>query len=222
MQFDVARQIGAVVREVASREHDGKTARVVIASRSYATSIEDAWDALTSAERIPRWFLPITGELRLGGRYQLQGNAGGTITECEPPRHLAVSWEFGGGTSWVVVRLSEEGAESTRLELEHIAHEDEEFLKFWDQFGPGAVGVGWDLSLLGFGRHVETGETIGHEAAEAWALSDEGKHYVRSTSEAWREASTTFGTDPQAAREAADRTTAFYTGEGGPADGGAG
>ena len=38
---------------------------------------------------------------------------------------------------------------TTRLTLEHIAHEDEEGLKFWDQFGPGAVGVGWDLALLG-------------------------------------------------------------------------
>ena len=59
---------------------------MVVASRSYDTDIDDLWEAITNAERIPRWFLPITGELRLGGRYQLQGNAGGTITACEPPR----------------------------------------------------------------------------------------------------------------------------------------
>ena len=31
---------------------------------------------------------PISGDLRLGGRYQLQGNAGGEILVCEPPQHL--------------------------------------------------------------------------------------------------------------------------------------
>lgn len=40
------------------------------------------WDACTDPERIPRWFLPISGDLRLNGRYQLEGNAGGAITEA--------------------------------------------------------------------------------------------------------------------------------------------
>jgi hypothetical protein len=63
-KIDVARQVGAVVREVGSREYEGKTARVVIATRTYDTTVDDVWDALTSAERIPRWFLPITGDSR--------------------------------------------------------------------------------------------------------------------------------------------------------------
>jgi hypothetical protein len=53
-------------------------------------AVEDVWDAITSAERIPRRFLPVSGDLRLG-RYQLQGNAGGEITGCNPPRHLRLS-----------------------------------------------------------------------------------------------------------------------------------
>jgi peptidoglycan hydrolase CwlO-like protein len=36
--------------------------------RSYDAEIEELWDAVTNAERIPRWFAPITGELKLGGR----------------------------------------------------------------------------------------------------------------------------------------------------------
>ena len=76
MHFDVARHVGAVTRKVEAREHDGRPAHAVIATRTYPTDIDDAWDALTSAERIPRWFMPIEGDLRLGGRYQLQGNAG--------------------------------------------------------------------------------------------------------------------------------------------------
>ena len=97
LQIDIARHLGAVARTVGTRERDGRPARVVVAARSYDATPDDVWEAITSAERIPRWFLPVTGELRLGGRYQLQGNAGGEITRCEPPRHLAITWEYGEG-----------------------------------------------------------------------------------------------------------------------------
>ena len=99
MSYDIVRYIGAVTREVDSREHEGRAARVVVATRTYDTSVEDVWDALTSAERIPRWFLPVSGDLRLGGRYELKGNAGGKILRCDPPHHLAVTWEYGGDVS---------------------------------------------------------------------------------------------------------------------------
>jgi uncharacterized protein YndB with AHSA1/START domain len=215
MHFDVARHVGAVTRRVEDREHEGKPARAVIATRLYPTGIEDAWDALTSAERIPRWFMPISGELRLGGRYQLEGNAGGTITACEPPRRLAVTWEFGGGTSWVYVTLAEAGEEETRIELEHVAVLDDQYNQFWDQFGPGAVGVGWDLSILGLASHLETGSSVAPEAAKDWTGGDNYRDYVAASSRGWREASVAYGTDTGAAGEAADRTTAFYTGSGG-------
>ncbi len=93
MTFDALAYAGAVVRGVKSVERDGKPAKAVIAAATYDTSIEDLWDAVTTAERIKRWFLPISGELKLGGRYQLEGNAGGTITQCEAPRFFATTWE---------------------------------------------------------------------------------------------------------------------------------
>src|SRR5688572_25977321 len=125
MKIDIAAALGAVARGVASREHEGRPARVVVAARTYDTAIDDLWDALTNAERIPRWFLPVSGDLRPGGRYQLQGNAGGEITTCEPPSHLGVTWEYGSEVSWVTVRLAEEATGRTRLELEHVAHVDD-------------------------------------------------------------------------------------------------
>src|SRR5687768_4118913 len=103
MKIDSLGLIGAVAREVGSRVHEGRPARVVIASRTYDAAVEDVWDALTDAERIPRWFLPVSGDLRLGGRYQFEGNADGEITRCDPPRHLAATWEYGGSVSWVAV-----------------------------------------------------------------------------------------------------------------------
>jgi uncharacterized protein YndB with AHSA1/START domain len=81
-----ANALGAEFRRFEDRMHDGKPARVVVAARTYDTGTEDLWDALTSRERIPRWFLPIEGDLKLGGRYQLKGNAGGTISRCDPPK----------------------------------------------------------------------------------------------------------------------------------------
>ena len=56
MDVDVIRQIGAVAREVTERKHEGKSRRVVAATRTYATSPEDVWDAITRPERLARWF----------------------------------------------------------------------------------------------------------------------------------------------------------------------
>src|SRR5688500_7255674 len=93
--------IGAEVREVADRERDGKPVKVVVMARTYDTDVDDLWDALTDPARIPRWFAPVTGDLKLGGRYHVQGNASGTILRCEPSKVFDISWEFAGATSWV-------------------------------------------------------------------------------------------------------------------------
>ena len=115
MKIDIGRQLGAVTREVTGREHDGKPARVVVASQTYPTTAEDLWEAITTAERIPRWFMPISGALRLGGRYQLHGNAGGGILICEPPHHLKVTWEYGGEISWVEVPTASTSSMTSRV-----------------------------------------------------------------------------------------------------------
>ncbi|MFC3079254.1 SRPBCC family protein [Phenylobacterium terrae] len=211
--IDVSQHLGALVREVSSREVDGRPARVVTATRTYDTDVEDLWDALTSAERIPRWFLPISGELKLGGRYQLQGQAGGEIQRCEPPRLLGVTWENGGDVSWVTVRLEAEGEARTQLTLEHVAHVKPEF---WDQYGPGAVGVGWELLFVGMALHLRTGEQVDSNAFEAWTLSEDGKRFIRGSSQGWGDAALRDGADRAWAQAAVARTSAFYTGEPSP------
>ena len=63
------------------------------------------------------------------------------------PEALEVTWEFGGHVSWVHVRLAQaEGG--TRLTLEHLIPKDEASEEHRVQYGPGAAGVGWDLSFL--------------------------------------------------------------------------
>jgi uncharacterized protein YndB with AHSA1/START domain len=208
MQIDIAKQIGAVARDVATRDYEGKPARVVVLAQTYKTTPEDLWEAVTTAERLPRWFSPVTGDFKLGGRFQIQGNASGTVLVCEPPKHLKISWEYGGDVSWVEVRIETAAPGSARLTLEHIAYEGDH----WKQFGPGATGVGWDLAVMGLDRHIESGG--GQIAADgmAWMMSDEGKSFMRQCSEEWRRAAIAGGADPDAAKAAADQTTAAYTG----------
>ena len=79
-----------------------------------------------------------------GRSLRIAGQRRGKITRCEPPGILEVTWEFGGQVSWVHVRLAELSDGGTRLQLEHIAHVPDDF---WSQYGPGAVGVGSDLTL---------------------------------------------------------------------------
>jgi uncharacterized protein YndB with AHSA1/START domain len=209
--IDVTHEIDAVDRRLGSRTLDAGEARTVTIARVYDTSVEDLWDACTNRERISRWFLPISGDLREGGRYAFQGNASGTIERCEAPHTITATWEYGGQVSWVEVRLTPEADGRARFALEHIAHVDDDM---WAQFGPGAVGVGWDLGLLGLSLHL-TGrdEMPDPEVAAAWQASDEGRRFSTLSSERWAEASIAAGTDPEEARAAGKRTTDAYTGQ---------
>jgi uncharacterized protein YndB with AHSA1/START domain len=208
----MASVFGAEFRLVEDREYLGKPAMVAVAARSYDTTVEDLWEALTDRERLARWFLPVEGELKLGGRYQLKGNASGTINRCDPPHALEVTWEFGGGMSWVNVRLTPDGRKA-RLTLEHIAHREGIGEEHFEQFGPGAAGIGWDLALRGLELHLaDPGTALDHAEFEAWTVSGEGKAFVRGSGEAWGAAHIASGEDPDEARAKAERTIAFYTG----------
>ena len=208
MDFDVEGHLAAAERSVSTLERDGRPAYAVTLARGQATTLDDLWDAATDRARIPRWFLPVSGDLELGGRFQLEGNAGGAITACERPSHLALTWEFGGDTSWVEVRFSEDPAGGARVALTHVALHS----MHWDEHGPGALGVGWETALLGLAMHVERPDAPKPDEA-AFVTSRNGRAFIAGSSAGWERASVAAGTDPAAARAAARRTTAFYTGE---------
>lgn len=199
---------GLVTREVRTGSRDGAPTRIAIARRTYRTDRPDLWDALTNAERIPRWFLPISGDLELGGRYQIEGNAGGVIERCDEPEAFAVTWEMGPMTSWLAVTLNP-ADDGTTLELTHEAPVDPEM---WAQYGPGAVGLGWDGALMGLGLHIDSGEAVDPAAAAAFATSPEGAEFYRQSAAGWAEAAVRDGDDTGAAEQAAARSVAFYTG----------
>ena len=207
MRFNVEAQLNAAARCVSSLERDGESVHAVTIDRSYSTTAEDLWDAVTNGQRISRWFLPISGDLELDGRYQLQGNAGGVITACRRPSHFEVTWEFGGDVSWVEVDISEDGNGDPRLSLTHTARHS----PHWDEYGPGAAGVGWEMGLMGLSVHIaRPGEPMQDEAA--FVASPEGRAFIAGSSKGWERAAVAAGTDPVSAHAAACRTSAFYTG----------
>jgi uncharacterized protein YndB with AHSA1/START domain len=206
MTIDAVTAAGLVAREVRSGSRGGAPTRIAIARRTYATDQADLWEAITDVDRIPRWFLPISGDLVVGGRYQLEGNAGGVVERCEAPASFAVTWEYGGMVSWLEVALTP-ADDGTTLQLVHEAPVDPDL---WDQFGPGAVGIGWDLSLLGLGLHLERGAPVTPDD-RAITTTPEGVEFVRRAAAGWADAAADDGDEPGAAHEAAARTVAAYT-----------
>ncbi|MEU8901600.1 SRPBCC family protein [Nocardia sp. NPDC048505] len=204
---DPAALAGLVTREVRTGSRAGATTRIAVARRTYPTDQADLWDAVTNAERIPRWFLPITGSLEIGGRYQLEGNANGVVERCDAPKQFAVTWEMGPQVSWLSVTLTPAG-DGTELELVHEAPVDPEM---WKQFGPGAVGVGWDLALLGLGMHLSTDEPVDPDVALTLHKTPEGLEFIRTAADAWGAAAIADGDDPAVAAAAVEQTFTFYT-----------
>ena len=207
--IDVVKHIEAVQREVGEGTLAAGEAHAIRLRRRYDAPIEDVWDALTDPERIGRWFLPISGDYRIGGRYQFEGNAGGEIVACERPHRLRATWVYGepsspADVSEVELRLKSSEADATTLELEHVAIVPEEF---WTMYGPGAVGVGWEGGLLGLALHL-SGGSVGDPIA--WQSSDEGRDFNTRSSEAWGAASTAAGEDPAAVATMVANTTQFY------------
>ncbi|MGM1059390.1 SRPBCC family protein [Saccharothrix sp. Mg75] len=147
--IEFAEHLKAIHRELG--KEDGQVVGVRL-SRTYDATAADVWDAITDPARLRRWFLPVSGDLREGGDFRLEGNASGDILACEPPKRLRVT--FGGETSIVEVRLTPgSGGERTTLELEHSVPPE------MAAGGAGAlyVGPGWDGSLLALGLHFAGG-----------------------------------------------------------------
>jgi uncharacterized protein YndB with AHSA1/START domain len=180
-EIDVAAQLAAIHRDVqlkaAGAEADGGEVVAVLLRREYAADAPDVWDALTDPDRLRRWFLPVTGDLRPGGSFQTEGNAGGEILTCDAPSLLRVTW--GDAASVVALRLTAVDADRTAVELEHSVP-----LAFAGS-GAGAlyVGPGWDHTLVQLDLHltghpdpagVESGPQgpeIGRRSVSAWVAA---------------------------------------------------
>jgi hypothetical protein len=161
----------------------------------------------------------VTGDLRAGGHFQLEGNAGGEVQECAPPAggsaHLRITWAYGGAPdTWVTIRLDALSDDETLLELEHIAKVDDVPPDLWTRFGPSGTGIGWDSALLGLALHLGAAtDGPSPEEGPAWMMSDEGRRFMRASAHSWAAAHVEDGSDEDGAQRAAEETYLLYTGQ---------
>ncbi len=108
-------------REIGRRQIGAGELHTALLRRHYAAPIQDVWEACTVPDRLNRWFLQVSGDLRAGGTFSLDGNASGRILRCEPPRLLQLTWSYADHpVSQVELRLTlGRSDEDTVLELEH-------------------------------------------------------------------------------------------------------
>jgi uncharacterized protein YndB with AHSA1/START domain len=155
--IDIVSQLNATHREIGTHPVATGEGRSVHLRRVYDYAVDDVWDACTDRDRIARWLAPVDGDLRVGGNFQLEGNAGGEILRCEKPGLLHVTWVLGEGMATEVeVRLATDSGGGTLFELVHSAPAAvvDEMAR---AYGPGVtigIGGGWDLSLLGLDLHL--------------------------------------------------------------------
>jgi uncharacterized protein YndB with AHSA1/START domain len=182
-QLDPVREIGR--RSIAAGE--ARTARM---RRRFEAPIEDVWDACTEPERLARWFLPVSGDLRPGGSFDIQGNASGQILGCEPPRRLTLSWAFGERPiDEVELRLAPDGEAGTLLEIEHATVSDQvewEGQSYDTIFG---VATGWEPALW-WALDAYLAGTLPLDAATKWQTEGpppEVKGLMERSEAAWTE-----------------------------------
>jgi uncharacterized protein YndB with AHSA1/START domain len=198
---DIASEIEAINRSIGHRTIANGDGRSVVLRRTYDAPVEDVWDACSDPDRLKRWFLPVSGDLRLGGRFQIEGNACGEILRCEPPRLLAVSWVYGDNPAdEVELRLAPGSDGTTVLELEHASSPG-------TADGLAGVGVGWELAVFSLSAHL-AGQTIDPTGLEQ---TPEYRRFVVLSSTAWGAALEAGGMATAAeATAVAERTAAFY------------
>jgi uncharacterized protein YndB with AHSA1/START domain len=181
---DIAGSLTATHREVGRRRIGAGEARTAVMRRRYDAPMEDVWDACTDPDRISRWFIRPTGDLRAGGTFKLEGNAGGEILRCEPPRLLTVTWSYPGRPGdELELRLFPGEDGGTVLELEH-ASVAEIFITNDPETGAWGIGPGWEAPLDyldGFLR----GELPDAPAAEWWEPTPEAEELGNRRGHAW-------------------------------------
>ena len=105
--------------------------------RGLSVPVERVWRAFTDPEALAGWFWPrrfqtlVTSDLRVGGRYRIDGSAGGLAVsgeylELEAPRRLRFGWQWDGHWEMTEVNLAlRASGHATVLRLRHAGFSDD-------------------------------------------------------------------------------------------------
>ncbi|WP_431801958.1 SRPBCC domain-containing protein [Microbacterium sp. bgisy203] len=109
----------------ATIEKSGDRYRLVY-DEVYATDADDLWQAITDRARLARWMADYSGDLRLGGSWEVASDddpgtswGRGTVTACDAPRSFTTTWHATGEDETELVVRLEPAEGGTRLVLEH-------------------------------------------------------------------------------------------------------
>jgi uncharacterized protein YndB with AHSA1/START domain len=180
-------------RRIGRRTIPAGEARSAIMARRYDAPVEDVWSACTDPERLARWFVPVSGDLRQGGSFSLSFGVYGEVLRCQPPRLLTLSWAYEDmPVDEVELRLAADGDGATLVEVEHatVTTTVEFDGRLVDAFGN--MGSGWEPLLAALELFVDdrlpAGNTLMEFRArpEIVAVADRARSSWSALSEASR------------------------------------
>ncbi|MEY7971917.1 SRPBCC domain-containing protein [Saccharomonospora xinjiangensis] len=190
--IDIADRLTATYREVRTTTDVGALEQTeqprpgtdaaeygLVLRRRFSCPPATAWSAMTEVENLARWLAPVTGETHVGGTFRVADHAEGTVLDCAAPHLFAVTW--GGETEVVTVRLAEDEAGDTVVELVHTGVPRD-----------GAVrhGPGWDVAIAGLERFL-AGET--EPEPGTWRASTSVQTFAQHSVSAWVKATEVSG-----------------------------
>lgn len=136
--------------------------------RSYRAPISDVWDAITTPERIARWYGAISGPppRRPGDAFEVDLGGGivrrAVLESCDAPSALACTWWSGDDDPGLVRIRLETAGDGTRLTVQHDRLRSHRMPQY---------GGGWEHNL------VELAGVLGGSAEPAVAGDVRGRRW---------------------------------------------
>ena len=148
-----------------------ETEQTITVSRVYSAPVADVWHAMTTPERIARWYGTIVGgpPRRAGDRFEVDLGGGvvrrAVLEDCEPPTALVYTWWSGDDDPGLVrIRLDALADAQTRMTVQHDRLRPHRMLQY---------GAGWESNLVSLAAAVgapdETDVPV-EQRAQRWDL----------------------------------------------------
>jgi uncharacterized protein YndB with AHSA1/START domain len=159
-------------RRLVDRQLPAGSGRAAVLGRRFDAPIEKVWEAVTTPNRIDRYFLPVAIDTD-AGTYAFQGQASGKILACDAPTMVRVEWlpPDRDTADQVELRLSADGPDATWFELEHASIADVFHTDLsGEKFSPA---IGWEAPLHYLGEYLRG--VLPDRPSMEWYVFDEAE-----------------------------------------------